>query len=236
MITAANFSRIMPLPFLLVFTPSLLMGQVNDCLGIRFPDSLYQVHTWKSFEDLPMANDTIRPGALDHSLLNAAVFFMTNKAREQHGLRGFRFSPYLRNMASFHADQMSTYKFVGHINYYHLGFATLSMRSRKFQAAAGAENVANMFLYNYLPRSRYQTFPVEGEGFEYITPAGDKIPRHTYLSFARMLVNGWMHSPSHRANILDPTFDTLGCGQGVAEDAFRSYTIPIAYCVQNFGL
>lgn len=201
----------------------------------QFPDSLYKLHSWDSFEELDIAHDTILPYFIDHSLLNAAVFFVTNKIRNEYGYKAFRFDPTLRNMAAFHAGQMAEHKFVGHVNYFHLGYATLDARSMKFIANAAGENVANMFLYQYHPNTRYQANEVKN-GYEYITSGGNKISRHTYLSFAYMLVENWMNSPSHRANILDTDYEYLGCGLKVAPDAFLSASIPLAYGVQNFGL
>jgi len=221
---------------LLLFTLPLPCAWAQQLEGgpTAFPDSLYQHYDWRSFEQLPAAQDTIDPTRIDQGLLNAAVFYTTNMVREYHGRKPFRFSATLRNMAAFHAEQMAMYKFVGHVNYYHLGYATMENRSRKFLAPAGGENVANMFLYDYRANSRYYAQAGE-QGYEFYTRSGQKIQRHTYLSFARMLVNGWMSSPGHRQNILDTDFELLGCGLHIGADALQAAAIPVAYGVQNFG-
>ena len=41
----------------------------------------------------------------------------------------------------------------------------------------------------------------------------------TYAALAAFLVDTWMNSPPHRANLLDPGFTYLGCGARIAHGA-----------------
>lgn len=40
---------------------------------------------------------------------------------------------------------------------------------------------------------------------------GEPVRLHTYASFARAVVEAWMNSPGHRANIMEPKLHYLGC-------------------------
>ena len=59
------------------------------------------------------------------------------------------------------------------------------------------------------------------------------IPYRTYWGFAKDVVDGWMHSPGHRANILNRDFKRLGCG--VYAKKGKKIEGPMAYSTQNFS-
>lgn len=73
-----------------------------------------------------------------------------------------------------------------------------------------AENISEMFGICYeqgaslIPPDR-----TNGVFRDYGT--GEPIPNHTYLSFATALLEGWMKSSGHRANILNGNLIYLGC-------------------------
>jgi uncharacterized protein YkwD len=65
-----------------------------------------------------------------------------------------------------------------------------------------AENIATQFGIQYKSgKPVYDLSQWGRKGLSY-RPNGDPIPRHTYLSFARTVVDSWMASPAHRENIL----------------------------------
>jgi uncharacterized protein YkwD len=47
-------------------------------------------------------------------------------------------------------------------------------------------------------------------------PAGSQRPDYTYSELAAFLVDKWMNSPGHRANIVDPGFTLSGCATRIA--------------------
>jgi uncharacterized protein YkwD len=47
-------------------------------------------------------------------------------------------------------------------------------------------------------------------------PAGSAQPDYTYAELAAFLMDKWMLSPGHRANIIDPMFTRLGCAARIA--------------------
>jgi uncharacterized protein YkwD len=57
---------------------------------------------------------------------------------------------------------------------------------------------------------------------------GENIARGVDSPYA--VVDGWMHSPEHRHNILDCSLEQMGIGVAVAGDRYRT-----VYWVQDFG-
>lgn len=60
---------------------------------------------------------------------------------------------------------------------------------------------------------------------------GSPEPEFGYAEYARILVDAWMNSPDHRANILNPAFTELGCSarlaHGVLEGDQRIFSIQV---------
>ena len=82
---------------------------------------------------------------------------------------------------------------------------------------------------------RYSKLMVKGQFFDHVSPSGStlasRVTRTKYTKGARRwslgeniawgtgdrstpasIVDAWMHSPGHKANILDPTFKEIGIG------------------------
>lgn len=198
-------------------------------------DSLYTRHTWQSFLLHESVHDTLNFQALDHGLLNAAIFFVSNREREREGRQRLVFSSSLRDMADQHAKAMAKHGFISHYNFRTWRFATPERRSKHFQANFAAENVASAFLYNYRSEERYIIKRPNGIPHFHRDRDHTEILKHTYLSFAQDLVQRWMESPSHRVNLLNPRLRRLGCAIRIGEGEVEAEEIPLSYCVQNFG-
>jgi uncharacterized protein YkwD len=60
-----------------------------------------------------------------------------------------------------------------------------------------------------------------------VPPPGSAGTAYTYAGYAALMVDAWMNSPGHRANILNPDFTELGCaarlGRGPRPGDFRVY-------------
>jgi uncharacterized protein YkwD len=54
---------------------------------------------------------------------------------------------------------------------------------------------------------------------------------YTYREMAAVIVQAWMDSPSHRANLLNPTYKFLGCG---TRAAYLLRDNPVVYSIQDF--
>ena len=139
-----------------------------------FKQKVYAEHDWKSFYGLMEANQVIDPDNYDLHLLNAAVFFATNKVREDKRLKPLKFSTELRDAAVVHSQQMVEKKFFDHFN----------NKIRKLRS----------------PENRMILFGVEatamGENIDYNNI--DMPSRITYLQLADKIVDAWMHSAPQR--------------------------------------
>src|SRR3954467_5614133 len=81
-----------------------------------FKQKVYEEHDWKSFYQLKEANEVVDPNDYDFHLLNAAIFFSTNKRREEKKLKPLKFSAGLRDAAVIHSYQMVAKNLVNHMN------------------------------------------------------------------------------------------------------------------------
>ncbi|MEM6344184.1 MAG: CAP domain-containing protein [Bacteroidota bacterium] len=204
--------------------------QLND-----FEDKYYGSVSWERFSRSGIANRKIDLSNPDMEILNAAVFFASNKARAKQKLALLRFDPSLRNMARFHAQQMARFHFVSHDNPRSPRYATVEARGRQFNAQVNAENVASTFLHRYRSGSRYYAKP-SPQGYVFFDASHQEIKLHTYWSFAEDIVQGWIDSPSHRRNLFHVQLKTLGCACEIGKGEIGSGELPMAYCGQNFGI
>ncbi len=182
---------------LLLFFTSLLLPGTGDKILEEIPayqkdsyykQKVYDEHDWKSFYHLKETNAIIDPDNYDLHLLNAAVFFSTNKLREEKKLNTLAFSSALRDAAVVHSHQMVTKNFFNHIN-----SKTLKLR---------------------MPDERMRMFGAEFKACaENIDWNNISMPSNiTYLQLADKLVDAWFHSAPHKKTMLSKQLSHLGCG------------------------
>lgn len=171
-------------------------------------------------------------------LLDAAVFWATNVERTKNGLKSFSFHPKLRQMAILHSEQMRLHKFFSHENPYEARYKTLddrleAMKDSSFDGfMTWGENIAQ-----YPTLNGPDSFTVEFRNGapRFFAPVGREILYCTCKEFAYKVVDGWMHSPGHRANILNPEFEYLGCGCADFKEQGNSVALLYFNLTQNFG-
>jgi len=141
------------------------------------------------------------------------VFRETNKIRRNHGLRELIWDPLLSDIARQHSLEMASTNSFTHTNLEgedptdraeKRDYETITIKGDVYQIGIG-ENIGMM------PKG-----DVEGHG--YIS---------TNTDVAEAMVNSWMNSKGHRANILDPSYEFIGVG--VAYDLEGQY-----YLTQDF--
>lgn len=165
----------------------------------------------EAFRASAAAGRPIDVSSIDDDLLAAAVFHETNGRRLRHGLPPLGYRHELREAARIQAQDMARAGRIGH-RHRERRFQTLRDRLRqlKLQPAFAAENVALSFGIQY---EAGRPVVVREEGgrtvFSY-RAGGEPIPPHTYRSFAASLLDQWMRSRGHRANILDARAEELG--------------------------
>jgi uncharacterized protein YkwD len=192
----------------------------------------------------PQLNSTIRaletttftPANFNTNLLNLAVVLETNRRRLAHGL-----PPLTNHLKAARAAEIQTRIMlrrgnIGHENpeVPHLRTLPDRMRTVGMEYRFAAENLALTFALQWESGKPFYIRHMNGHTVLSATPHGPPIPHHTYASFARALLDGWMNSPGHRKNILsrEPIYigvsslpDTAGKSKG---------TMPAVYSTQVF--
>ncbi|MDB6153150.1 MAG: hypothetical protein JWL90_1603 [Chthoniobacteraceae bacterium] len=178
------------------------------------------------------AGEKIDLGQIDSDLLSAAIFHETNKRRQIEGLPPMLDQPQLRAAARMQADIMAERGSVSHVNPGLLGKETVADRFLLAGLTPGfsAENVATAFGLRYRAGEPLYTREVNGKKLFSREKNGDPIEMHTYLSLAESVLNQWMASPEHRANIVSNA-RFLGAGCQVATNG---HGMPVFYCAQTF--
>ncbi len=145
----------------------------------------------------------------DHALLDGEIFRETNAIRVRQGLVPFKPEPQLSAAANEQAAMQSIRIHSGHDNPLpKQGDPAERAAQAGLPAGTVAENAATLNLRN----------PETG---------GD----YSYRQLAAVLVQAWMDSPGHRANLLNPSLLYLGCGTRVARLLQGQ---PVVYAIQNF--
>jgi uncharacterized protein YkwD len=167
------------------------------------------------------------------------VLLKTNVERRKHGLKPFKFHPRLRMMATKHSMQMLLHGFFSHENAYESKYRTLCDRlndvtDKGFKGfMTVGENIARCSTLK--GDDRFEVRIVKGVP-HYYDLNGNELSKYNVEEFAQSVVTGWMNSPGHRANILNPDFEYLGCGcAGYREDLGDKASIYYYYLTQNFG-
>ena len=153
-----------------------------------FKQKVYAEHDWKTFSALKEASQIVDPNNYDLHLLNAALFFVTNKVRGEKKLKPLKYSAQLRDAAVVHSQQMVEKMFFDHFN----------NKTRKLRS----------------PEDRMVLFGVQanamGENIDYNNLT---MPSKTsYIQLAEKIVDEWMRSAPHRKTMLSKIYSHLGCG------------------------
>ena len=172
------------------------------------------------------------------NLLNAAIFWYTNIERQNHNLPQFQFHEKLQQMATLQSNQMREHNFFDQENKFDNRYRTLSdrlesVKDEKFNGFMSyAENIADCPVIKANESFTYSF--KEGVAHLY-SMNGKEIFPYTYSEMAKSVVDAWMNSPGHRANILNPGYKYLGCGCAPYESKANGYSITYFKLTQNFG-
>ncbi|MCA9541956.1 MAG: hypothetical protein KC620_23830, partial [Myxococcales bacterium] len=168
-------------------------------------------------EPAPVAEKPVAPtpdlmplGNPDPAKLSAAVLAETNRVRAAHGLAPLAPHAILDRAALGHATRMAEADFFDHYD----PDPKRRTPTDRVRAAGGRKPVPAENIITEM------SFPYEGGAPLYVvdraagafarTPDGPAIPRHTYKTFAQSIVQRWMDSPGHRANLLDKEAREMG--------------------------
>ncbi len=212
-------------------TPSPTPG-AKELPGPPPPDTLF-VLAAGAFRARPEAQAPIDLQNVDHTLLAAAVFHETNRRRREHDLPALKYDGQVWQAAAIQALAMAEGQFMGHAQPDSEKKATPWDRVQYvgLDPKFAAENVATSFGLDYESGKPFYTREEGGREIYSYEPGGRAITPHSYLSFAETLLESWMNSPGHRANILATEPEFLGCSQRQGKDARG---MPVFYCAQVF--
>jgi len=175
-------------------------------------------------ETLPESNEIektiIQKPEHDESIIEKLVHQYTNEQRRLYGLNQLAFDTNLEKIAYDHSLDMARNNFFEHTNLQGMG-PTDRANNVKYSCVKNygsyytdgiAENIFQHNLYNSISY-------INGIPASYDWNSNDEI--------AYQVVDGWMNSPGHRANILESDYDKEGIGVSITSD-------DKVYVTQNF--
>lgn len=170
---------------------------------------------------------------VDYDRLEEALFRMTNEVRRQHDRSPLQHSRLLARAARKYARRMVDRGFLAHEDPTDERLRTPQDRVRAAGAAnpKTAENIADVPGFRVESGKPYYVLDPDAPVIA-LEPNGPPIERHTYASYAAAVVDGWMHSPGHRRNLLDPNAVQLGLGAAM----YHQNAVPSFVVVQKFQL
>jgi uncharacterized protein YkwD len=175
----------------------------------------------------------------DTQLLDATVFHLSNQLRRKYHLTSLTFSPILYKIVSQHSEAMIEKNFYSHENPYSSQKRKLANRvfSQTNEFTQLAENLAeNDIIYTKNNEFCYNEPSRRGGDFEFIDcDSGKPLPMQNYRELAQNIVNSWMESPPHRANLLNKNYKAMACSGRFSKKPFKTDNSPFIRITQNFG-
>lgn len=223
-----------------------LAGPVVSATGQeKDSERLFEEFNWSSFQEFEPAQQEIDFDRVNTNLLSAAVFHETNRRREREGLPALAHHSGARRAAALQAKVMAARGSISHQNPEQPELATLQDRLAEvgLRPRFAAENVATAFGLQYESGKPFFERVENGRTIYSFKPNGPPIPPHTYLSFAKALLDQWMNSPGHRKNIVSSEPEFLGASSlpGKTGNSGKSgprrsgpSRMPVFYCAQVF--
>lgn len=183
---------------------------------------------------LEAAGEPIDPADFREPLLVAAIFQETNQRRADLKLPAFLPDEKASVAARLHARWMASTHALSHDEPSGQGTPITSfdrLVQQGLRPHLSAENIAYNLLPEITPGRLFYTRLVDGRQVYSYQSDGPALRVHTYEDFARAILAQWMHSPLHRAHIVDPELRCLGVGVALAHRRGHPDTI---YGVQDF--
>ena len=215
--------------FFIIILPNILFGQ---------KDSLLYKMSSADFMKLPEVNKPIDAKNPNNALIDAALFHLTNEQRVIYKLPKFNYSFSLHETTNGHSEAMINQDFYNHENPF--SPANRKMTDRIFlhtwEFKEMAENIAQYDILGGSDEKYCFEIPRNSQDYVFLSCETKKpLPIRTYAELARSVVNGWMNSPHHRENILNPRLKSLACSGRVSKNPFKTKRGPFARLTQNFG-
>lgn len=219
--------------FMLLIMFTFAMSSCAKSEDRTWSESMYLQYTYQTYTQFEAFNQEIDPEDVDEALLNAAIFYETNKQRAAQKVSEFVFDAALSRAAQGHSNDMVSRDFFSHTS----PIATKKelidrVKLEGISTSYVGENIIQGFVIQ-IGEDPY--YPPSTPGGDFTRADGSVIGMYNYSKFAAYLVTRWMNSPGHRRNILDTQFTKLGCGSAFYFDTSSNHTLPSMKCTQCFS-
>ena len=175
----------------------------------------------------PTASAPTYPGGspLDASEVERLVIRYTNEARARAGVPALAANPLVTRVARGHSQDMAEREALSH---------TLNGRDSYDRAVRAG------FCPSFSDRFYSENIAHHPRVLRWSSSSGPTVYDRDDAAMARGLVDGWMGSPSHRENILDPDARLIGVGVSIrtGPEGFSGarFTLEEVWVAQNFAL
>ena len=194
----------------------------------------FRDYTPAQFRQLDTARQPIDPADFRELLLAAAIFQETNQQRADLKLPALLPDDQAATAARLHSEWMARQHALSHDEPSDDGppaTARDRLARQGLRPHAAAENIAYNFAIDLAPGKPFYARLENGRNVYSYQPGGPALQAYTYDGFAQAVVTQWMHSPPHRANLVDPGLRFLGAGAALAHRPNHPDTI---YATQDF--
>lgn len=144
----------------------------------------YERYSYRNYTNYESFNHEVEVTTFDARLLNAAIFYETNRQRSLYGMAEFKYHQNLEVCAQSHSEDMANWDFFSH--------ESPVSGKRTMTDRMGQVGFVNLCM---------------AENISY-----HDVSNRTYSDLAKSIVDSWMNSPGHRANILNERYRYLGAG------------------------
>lgn len=144
----------------------------------------YERYSYRNYTNYESFNHEVEVTTFDARLLNAAIFYETNRQRQVFGITEFKYHQNLEVCAQSHSEDMANWDFFSH--------ESPVSGKRTMTDRMGQVGFVNLWM---------------AENISY-----HDVSNRTYSDLAKSIVDSWMNSPGHRANILNERYRYLGAG------------------------
>jgi len=183
-------------------------------------------------QDQPFFKAIVDTASFIPELLNAAIFYETNRKRLLAQVPVLLYDARLERSAQKHSDDMVAQEYFSHSGVKE-GQKTLEQRLKNVGLEDGYFG-ENIIQWPVLQINNLAFIPPSVGGY-FKSTTGDSIEMHTYQSLAEEIVDGWMNSQGHRTNILSRSYSHLGVGSGLFFSGDSIDRVPGVKCTQNFA-
>lgn len=179
--------------------------------SVGFAQPLYTSLNHSNYRNYEPFSDTIDINNFDAARINACVFFATNEIRAKKNLSILSYHTALEKSSTLHSEDMVNLNFFSHTNNKIKKHREPNDRAKivGIENPHLAENIIEGFILKY---NSGDAVVADSPGVFLYPESNKKLIYHSYITLTDKLLELWMGSKGHRANILSENGVELGCG------------------------